>query len=116
MIQRLKSAWARHPIMTTGFLLAVVLTVVFAVRNVLFLVYWTDPKHRDQPIEGWMTPRYIVNSRQLKRKDILDIIGDGRMPEKRHTLEEIARGHGIPMETLILDLTTALDAHCSILK
>jgi hypothetical protein len=111
MISRLKSAWARHPVLTTGFVLAVALTVLFAIRNIVFLVYWSDPERLNQPVEGWMTPRYIVHSWQLTPEEVMDIIGDGPMPSRRHTLEEIAEDQGIPLETLIINLTKALEAH-----
>ena len=113
MIQRLKFAWSRHPILTIGFILALILTVLFAFRSTAFYFYWSDPEHFDQPVEGWMTPRYIVHSWQLTPEEVMDIIGDGPMPSKRHTLEEIAEDRGIPLETLIANLTKALEAHRS---
>lgn len=109
MIQRLKSAWARHPVMTAGFLLAVTLTILFAIRSAVFVIYWNDPDHFNQPIEGWMTPRYIMHSWQLSPEDVMQVIGDGPMPPRRQTLEEIAANRGVPLSQIIDNLTKALD-------
>ncbi|MGR3660684.1 MAG: hypothetical protein ACU0CA_05770 [Paracoccaceae bacterium] len=109
MIQRLKSAWARHPVMTAGFLAAVALTILFAIRSTVFLIYWSAPEHFNQPVEGWMTPRYIMHSWQLSPEDVMRVIGDGPMPPRRHTLEEIAADSGIPLSQIIDNLTKALE-------
>lgn len=110
MIERLKRAWTRNPVLTSAFVLAILLTVFFAFRSTSFLIYWSDPEHLNQPVEGWMTPRYIVHSWQLSPEEVLRVIGEGPMPSKRQTLEDIATQRGIPLDDLIARLTKALEA------
>jgi len=85
-------------------------TVFFAVRSVLFFVYWSDPAHRDQPIEGWMTPRYVVQSWQLPPEVMIDALGEGPMPGKRRTLAEIAASQGISFDELGIRIEDAAKA------
>ena len=52
-----------HPVMSLAFALALALVLFFATgfgppRHST----WSDPAHQAQPLEGWMTPRYIANS------------------------------------------------------
>jgi hypothetical protein len=57
--------WRRHPVLTTGFVLAVVAMLAFAVRFGVQVVYWSTAAHQNQQLEGWMTPRYIARSWQV---------------------------------------------------
>lgn len=110
MMERFKRAWARHPVLTGVFLAAVVLMAVFAVRSTLFVIYWSDPAHHEQPIEGWMTPRYIMHSWKVPPEVVLDAIGRPAMPGKRQNLDEIAEQQGISTEELIDRVTRAVEA------
>lgn len=105
MIARLKRAWSHHPVVTSGFLLAVAATIFFAIRSTVFMVYWADPVHQNRPIEGWMTPRYVVHSWQVEPDVLIGVIGDGPMPGKRQSFEDIARDRGISLDDLIARIT-----------
>ena len=69
MIGRL---WREHRLVFLAFVAALALTALFTIRAAVFAVYWTDPAHRDQAIEGWMTPRYVAHSWDLPR----DVVGE----------------------------------------
>lgn len=111
MIARFRASFARHPLLSSGFILALGLVAFFTVRSVIALIYWSDPAHRDQPIEGWMTPRYVVQSWQLPPELMIEVLDTGPMPGRRLTLREIAERQGTTVKDLAARITAAIDAH-----
>jgi hypothetical protein len=110
LIARLKAAWQRHPLLTSGFILALLAAGFFAMSSAFYMVYWSDPTHRSQPIEGWMTPRYIATSWKLPREVMTRAIDPVGMPEKMQTLNEIAAQQGITVDELVARITAAAEA------
>lgn len=92
----------RHPVLTGAFALALVAVLFFAVRLTVATIYWADPAHREQPIEGWMTPRYVAMSWDVPPETIARALS---LPEKdgfgRISLDRIATERGIPLDTLV---------------
>lgn len=103
-------SFVRHHLgLSLAFLLACLLTVVFLVRLIVATVVWSNPDNLDQPIAGWMTPRYVVKSWQVAPEVVagaLDLKGAaaGRMV----TLDEIAARQGRPLDDLLRDLDAAI--------
>lgn len=110
MIAALRAVLRRHPVVGGAFLLALAATVFFAVRTVIFTVYWSDPTHRFQPLEGWMTPRYVAHSWELPPEALAEVIGEPPPSRRRMTLDDIAQERGVPLETLIAEITARLQA------
>jgi hypothetical protein len=109
-MKRLKTIWNTHPLLSTGFALALCLTLYFILRTITAATYWADPANRDQVLQGWMTPGYIGKSWQIPRDEILAAIGP--LPEQqRPTLEVIATQQGIPVADLISRIQTAILAY-----
>lgn len=109
---RLLALWRRHPVVTTSFLAAALLTAVFMVRAVSFAVYWADPAHRDQLVEPWMTPRYVAHSWELPREVLLQTLelpprSEGRPPR----MGALAAERGWTMEELNSRIEDAAAAH-----
>ena len=109
-MKRLAAAFRRHPLLTTGFVLASLFTVMFAIRSVAFMIYWSNPAHRDQPLEGWMTPRYIARSWHLPPEVVQEALGLEEMPRRRIPLERIARETGMPLSELEARIALAAQA------
>jgi hypothetical protein len=104
--------WTRHRWLLLGFVLAVALTLFFAIRAVVFSLYWTDPAHRDEAIAGWMTPRYIAYSWEVPPEVIGEALGlqpDGN--SRRMTIGEYARETGTSVEDVAARLTGAITAY-----
>lgn len=100
--------WAHHRWASIGFAGALIVALVFAVRLTLFTIYWADPAHRDQAIEGWMTPRYVARSHDVE----LDVIRAALpiAPSARSTLTDIAAETSVPIEVLIGHIEDAIRA------
>lgn len=98
---RLAHLWAHHRLALLGFVAATLLTLFFAGRMVVFSLYWADPAHRNQPVEGWMTPGYVAHSWHIDPGALGQALGIAPEPGRRRTLEQIAAERGIPPEALI---------------
>jgi hypothetical protein len=89
MLTAARALWRRHRLLFLAFVVAIAVTVFFAVRLLLFTVYWVDPDHRRQSLEDWMTPRYVAHAYDLSLEEVREVLelepGDG----KRRTLAEI---------------------------
>lgn len=109
-MKRMLSAWRRHPILVSGFLLALALTLFFSARTALFMVYWADPAHRDQEIAGWMTPAYVAMSWRYPHEKMRAVIGP--VPERqRPSLDAIAQHQNIALDDLAERIETAIVEH-----
>jgi hypothetical protein len=94
--------WRRHPILTLAFGVAVALSVFFATRLVGRMIYWSDPTHQNQSIEGWMTPFYIARSWGV------DPAALGLPLTHGQPLIKIAKDQGVPLDVIIDQVTQAL--------
>lgn len=97
-----------HWLVRVGFVIALALTLFFGVRTIVSAVYWNDPAHRDQRIEGWMPPGYISQSWHVPPEVLAQALGlaSGSLPHR--SLERIARDRAIPLPELIARLRAAI--------
>lgn len=102
----------RHKALTIAFLLALAATLFFSVRLVMATLLWPPPEMPDQPIAGWMTPRYVAHSWHLPPRlvaETLDLRPDGM--GRRVTLKDIAASQGRSVDAVIADLQAAIARH-----
>ena len=88
------------------FLLAVLVTGLFAVRAVRRAAYWRT--HRDEPIRSWMSVRYVARSYRVPPHVLYEAIGVQPELHDRRPLREIAREQNRPVEALINELQDAI--------
>ncbi|MBT8408071.1 MAG: hypothetical protein KJN93_00415 [Alphaproteobacteria bacterium] len=109
MIGRL---WRRNKVLLIAFVAVAALAVFFTFRTVMMAVYWADQRHLDQPIAGWMTPRYVSRAWDLPPDLVAGaLLLDRAEKPGRQTLAEIARDRGVAPEDLIAALETAIRKH-----
>ena len=75
MIRTFRKLWATNRLLLMGFTAAFAITLFFGIRVISSAIYWNDPAHRNQTIEGWMTIRYVANSWQVPPKVIVECTG-----------------------------------------
>lgn len=107
-MKRLRRLWRQRPVALIGFVIAALAVVFFAVRMLVFTIYWADPAHRDRPPEGWMTPGMVARTRHLPSEVVAEALGLDSEAPRRMTLAEIAAERGVPLEVLIAPLLPLL--------
>lgn len=109
MIRFVKRLWKAAPVAIVILALALAAGGFVAVRTAAFWIYWSDPAHREQAIEGWMTPGYIAHSWQVPREVVLEAL-DAPVPGPNGpmTLQELAASNGVTVEELIAAAEAAI--------
>ena len=96
--------------MLAGFAIAALLTAFFAVRAILFAVFWMDTPPETHPIEPWMTPRYIARTYDIPRAEMQRILELAPDETPRQPLGSLARSRGVPVQTYVDQIEALLDA------
>lgn len=109
MWHRIKDLWAHNRYLLLAFIAALGIAGFFGVRSVSEFIYWSDPAHRDQPLAGWMTPRYVARSYRLPREVVqtafnIDTGGQGR----RVSLYSLAAETGMTLDQMQAALDDAI--------
>ena len=99
----------QHALLSLAFAAALLFTLMFLVRFTVSTLAWSDPDQLEQPIAGWMTPRYVSRSWQVPPEVVssalgLEMDGTGR----RLTLEEISIAQGRDLDALVVELEAAI--------
>jgi hypothetical protein len=82
----------RRPLLTSTFLIAATLTIIFAVKAAFLYAYWTD--HRQRDIARWMSPNYIARVWKLDVDDIQERLKLEDEALNRRPIARIARQKG----------------------
>jgi len=104
MLSGLKHLWRNHRLLLVAFGFAATLTIFFGVRMLLFSLYWNDPNHQNQPLKGWMTPRYVAFSYGLERDELRQILGLNPAPVSREKLQDILENQNVTLDELQIRL------------
>ncbi|MFZ5750323.1 MAG: hypothetical protein ACOY5U_04580 [Pseudomonadota bacterium] len=109
MRRGLRFLWRRHRIALLAFVAASSVMLFFLTRLIVSTVYWSDPAHRDQRLEGWMTPRYVARSWGLAPDALRE--GLGLAPQGGPvTLEQIAASRGVPLAQVLDEVWALIEA------
>lgn len=102
--------WRQRPILVSGFVLACALTLFFLGRFTVQAIYWSNPDHHNQSVQGWMTVGYVGKSWDLDPREI-DALAGLPLPEQKgrpQPLAEIAEDRGVPVQQVIADVEKAI--------
>lgn len=106
MIGRL---WRGHPVLTLAFALALVAVGFFGMRALTFAV--TLAWRAEQPVAGWMTPRYIQRTYDLPRDEVAAILALETGKDAGLPVDALARAQGRPLAEVLEALDAAIAAH-----
>lgn len=111
MLIRLKFLWAHHRAALLTFCAIFCVAGYFGFNAIVAAIYWNDPRHRDQPLAAWMTPRYVAQSYDIPP----DVLGPALFfqpddPPRRRRLEHIAAANGVTLRVLQQRVTEATAA------
>lgn len=76
-------------------MLCLVAALGFAGRAAYLLHYWSDPAHQAQPLEPWMTPRYVARSYAVDPRALGAALGVRPDRGTRPTLGALAAERGL---------------------
>lgn len=99
----------RRKWLLAGFVLAAALTAFFAVRAVMFAVYWMDPDRGHHPVEAWMTPRYILHAYDIPRERLAETLGLEQGESPKIPLGKLARERGRDVAGMIAAVQALVD-------
>lgn len=107
----LKRLWAAAPVATALLILALGASVVFGVRAAVF---WSSAPpwiERQQPIEPWMTPRYVARSWGVPPRDLMQALkAPMPPPDGPMSLRDLADRRGVTTEQIIAEAEAAVAA------
>ena len=105
--------WAQHRLLLVVFLLGGLATLFFAVRLVVFWIYWADPSHHRAPLEGWMTVGYVARSWDLPPEEVMALAGGDPAAGRPVSLATLAAANGESLASLVARLEAALADHAA---
>jgi hypothetical protein len=102
--------WKQRPLLVSAFVLACALTLFFGGRLVVQTIYWANPAHHNQQVQGWMTVGYIARSWHVKAPELDALAGLPGPAAKGHPqpLSEIARDRGVALSQVIAEVEAAI--------
>ena len=106
-----RNLWRKHRFLFLAFIVALAVTVFFAARLLMATLYWADPAHYDQPVEGWMTPRYVAHSYNLPPEVVREVLELKTVDGKPRTLTEIAESSDLTLEEIQRRIDNAARSH-----
>lgn len=107
LITFLKNNWLPATVVA----LSLAALIYFASGFLLNLVYFNDPRHQNQALEAWMTPRYVVMSYDLPPRIIDEIMKLEPHIDKRKPLSDVASELNITLDELTAQVKAAAEKH-----
>ena len=107
-VATLKRLWRTNRWLTISFVLTLTLALVFTIRAGVFFVYWQH--HEDEPVEGWMTVRYVAKSYRVPPRLLHEALGLPMTGPDRRPLIKIARERNQPLDVLTARIIAAIEA------
>ncbi|MEQ6885244.1 hypothetical protein [Salicola sp. Rm-C-2C1-2] len=111
MLTALRDLWHKHRFLCIAFIAALVVTAFFALRLVVFSLYWADPAHQDQPLEEWMTPRYVALSYDLPVGVVREVLEIEAVDAEPRTLEDIVATSELTVAEIQQRINEAVRSH-----
>lgn len=105
MFARLRHLWATRRLPFVVFFGSLAVALWFAGNFVAEVIYWNDPRHRNQALEPWMTPRYVQHSYALKPQVVAEILQIDHPFPHRMRMSDIIALNGMSYEALTEVLT-----------
>jgi hypothetical protein len=82
----------------------------FLVDIVADFIYFNDPRHQDEALKAWMTPRYVGMSYGLPRPVVGELFNLGSDTPRGTTMRMIAAEQNLTLDALTQIVRDAADA------
>jgi hypothetical protein len=80
--------------------------MAFVIRLGLLVMYRPPAGAEFRPVQGWMTPRYLVHIYRLDPLDLIETLDIDPDRERGMSLAEVALAHEVPLDAIV----SAVDA------
>ncbi len=91
-------------LMAAGFIISLAIAIYFSYRAVRLI-----PRlHASTEIRPWMSIPYIAHAYRVPATDLYQALGIPYLPHDHRPLFQIARSLGVPVQTVISELYTAI--------
>jgi len=101
--------WRHNRLLLVAFSMALVLTLFFATKLLVFATHWMVLRSDPGPIAGWMTPRFLVHAYHLPPAVLEATLGFTFQRQDPQTLKQIAAAKGVPLTDLIAEIMGEID-------
>lgn len=91
-----------------AYALAILATAVFALRAVWYA--WELAERAEQPVAGWMTPRYILVVYEVDPRALAAILNIDSDQDPRESVARLAASAGLSTDAVLRDITALIDA------
>ena len=108
MLKHIKRAYAVAPIATVVLAISLFLAVCFTGRVIYDAI--DGPPPQNTQIEAWMTPRYIARTWNVPHSVMRELVIMQMVDRRPANLQQIADDRGIPVEDLIAEIQSGLEA------
>lgn len=104
-LSKFKRFAKKHWVPIVGFLLSSAIALFFGFTFMARAIYFNDPKHQDEVLRDWMTPRYVILSYDVPQEIIADALGlDDDDRGKGIRLKDIAEAQNLSLEQLTVKI------------
>ena len=97
----------RRPLLTSTFLAAAALTLIFGLKAAFFLNYWTD--HRQRPIASWMSVNHIARVWKVDTDILNETLGITDETLDGLSIARIAQQKGEPVTVLVQQVKSVIE-------
>ena len=106
----IRQLWRTNRWALIGFALAAAVTLFFAVRFLVFAIYWANPAHQNEPVAGWMTLGYVEKSWDLPPRSLAGPLKMGAPDKSRgpKSIAEYAEERGVPTAQFVSEVQAAV--------
>jgi len=112
MSSRIKRIWKHHRLAFMALVGLLCIAFFFAFNAISAAIFWNDPRHQDQPLAGWMTPRYVGQSYDLPPEVLGPALFLGPTePPRRLRLDKIAADNNVTLDRLQQRVSAAKAAY-----
>lgn len=104
LIARIRHAWSIAPVATALLAVALVASLFFGTRAAVFWYNRPPLAAAEQPVEAWMTPRYVSRSWRIPPELVSEALDAPRPPpDGPMNLRELAEYRGVPVEQVLAE-------------
>lgn len=114
----MKRLWQTHKLLVIAFAVALTLTLGFGIRAAMFVprLHFKMPNAAEQPVQAWMTPKFIVHTYDMPGPVVGEVLGIDRGTNPDQPISAIAKARGVDPTTLTIPMDAAIKAYHESLK